>query len=320
MTGATGFVGLNLVAELVEKGWAVTALHRSGSRLDDLRRFPVTLMEGSIRDPGSLERAIPPGVDAIFHVAGNTNTWRLGNREQTADNVEGTRNVVRAARAKEARRLVHTSSIAAFGHHHGTIDETTRSNASQSWVNYCRTKWLAEEEVRHGVAEGLEAVILNPGHIVGPWDRRNWSNLIRAVVRNELPGVPPGRGSWAHVREVARAQISAAERGRVGENYLLGGTDASFLEVIHTIGEITGHRVPRRTTPGFLLKALAHGKDLLSRISRKEPDLTPEIAAMVCATTTCDSTRAKQELGYRSVPLRVMFEDCYRWMTAEGLL
>ncbi|MGZ7081508.1 MAG: NAD-dependent epimerase/dehydratase family protein, partial [Thermoanaerobaculia bacterium] len=209
VTGGTGFVGRNLIERLIDAGWKITALVRDRGAAPFLRRQEVTIVEGSITDRESLVRALPDDVDAVFHVAGNTSLWSGGDTEQTRVNVDGTRNVVDAALVKRARKLIATSSIAAYGFHDAPITEETRSNAMSTGVNYFRTKWLAEEEVRKGIAQGLDATILNPANIIGPYDDRNWSRMIALVARDKLPGVPPGAGSFCHVREVAAAHISA---------------------------------------------------------------------------------------------------------------
>src|ERR1700722_8171864 len=144
VTGGTGFVGLNLVKELMIRGWDVTALHRPSSDLKLLKRFRPKLAVGELSDPASLAAAIPPGPDSIFHVAGNTNMWRGGNAQQTRDNVDGTRNVVEAALAKRVRRLGVTSSISAYGPVDGEITEATPSRAANASVNYQKTKWQAQ--------------------------------------------------------------------------------------------------------------------------------------------------------------------------------
>ena len=148
VTGATGFVGTNLVNELVRDGWHVTCLHRAGSNLSYLRRQPVELRVGDILDAQALRAAIPADVDAVFHVAGDTQAWRPRDTAQTRTNVEGTRTVVAAARARGARRFVLTSTASAYGTQEGVLSETTPSNAARSWITYVRSKWLSEAEVR----------------------------------------------------------------------------------------------------------------------------------------------------------------------------
>jgi nucleoside-diphosphate-sugar epimerase len=320
VTGATGFVGLNLVEVLAEQGWEVTALHRPTSKLETLRSFPVQLVEGCVTDRESLLRAIPEGVDAVFHVAASTSMWSPYNAEQTRINVGGTRNVIEAALARGTGRLVHTSTIGTYGFHPQKIDESAPQLGAFSWINYLRTKALAEAEIRAGIERGLEAVILNPAHVIGRYDRHNWARLIAMVHSKRLPGVPPGAGSFGHGREVARAHVAAAEHGRPGANYLLGGVDATFLEFIACVGEVTSRPVPRRPAPAILWRIIGHLSLLWSYLSRREPDITPEAAAIACVKAQCSSRLAEQELGYRQVPLRVMIEDSYNWMAAEGLL
>ena len=320
VTGGTGFVGVNLVRQLVDEGWDVVALRRATSSLRDLSGVPVEYVEGSITDPASLERVMPDNLDAVFHVAGNTSMWRPRDAQQTRDNVDGARNVARAALRKRARRFVHTSSIVAYGEHHERVTESTPSTALASSINYFRSKHLGELEVKQAAADGLDAVILNPGHIAGPYDRGNWSRMIRLVTEDKLPGVPPGTGSWCHSVEVARAHIAAFHHGRRGENYILGGTDASFLEVVQVIGRLTGRKVPRRPVPSIALKAIGRINDLVSRITGREPDITSAGAAIVCADTRSDCSKAIAELGYRPRPIEEMFEDCYAWMVKEGLV
>jgi dihydroflavonol-4-reductase len=320
VTGATGFVGINLVDELSRQGWHIVALHRPQSDLTWLRRFPVEMASGDITDPDSLRAAVPPGVDAIFHVAGNTNMWSRRNAEQTRENVDGTRNVVEIALARGAKKLVVTSSIAAYGLQQGEISEATPSNAGTSWINYQRTKWLAEEEVRKGVRAGLRATVMNPGAIIGPYDFGGWSRLFTLMAKNAIPGVMPGNVSCAHVREVVRAHVAAVDRGRDGENYLLAGTEASLVEMFSVIADLLGKPAPKRVLPVAALKLLARLQVAVAAVTGKPPQMTPEAVATLSKSVTCPSRKAQQELAFRLVPLRTMLQDCYHWLIAEGPL
>jgi nucleoside-diphosphate-sugar epimerase len=181
VTGGSGFVGLNIVKELMIRGWDVTALHRPSSDLQLLKRFRPKLAVGALTDQAAMLAAIPEGTDTIFHVAGNTNMWRGGNAEQTRDNVDGTRHVVNAALAKRVRRLVVTSSISAYGMVSGEINEETPSLAAKSRVNYQKSKWQAQEIALAATLKGLEVVIMQPGAIMGPYDVGTWSRLFLMV-------------------------------------------------------------------------------------------------------------------------------------------
>ncbi len=320
VTGATGFLGINLVTELKEAGWRVVTLHRPTSKLKFLKPLGVTLAEGSINDKDSLRRAMPEAPDAVFHVAANLSLEKKGDARQTRDNVEGTRNVIDVALEKHARRFIHTSSVAAYGLQEATISETLRSTALAAPINYSRTKFLAEEEVRAGVKRGLDAVILNPANIIGPFDTHGWARIIRLVATKKLPGVGSGGGAFCHVREVAKAHVAAVERGRTGENYLLGGVHASYREIATIAASLTGGGAPRRAMPIWLINVLGWILPLLSKLTGRPPDITPEVALMLSLDFTVDSSKAERELGYHQAPLREMIEDSCRWLKAEGLI
>jgi dihydroflavonol-4-reductase len=318
VTGGTGFVGLNMVKELMIRGWDVTALHRPSSDLKLLKRFRPKLAVGELSDPASLLAAIPQGTDTIFHVAGNTNMWRGGNAQQTRDNVDGTRNIVEAALAKRVRRLVVTSSISAYGLVDGEIAEETPSLAANSRVNYQRTKWQAQELARAAIPKGLEVVIMQPGAIMGPYDIGTWSRLFVMVRDDKLPGVPPSLLTFTHVREVVAAHIAATDKGQNGGSYLLGGENKTMMELVKEIAALVGKPAPKKETSMALLRAVAVAGDFASRFTGKEPPITPEMASLMSRKVSTSSAKAQRELGYRVVPLKDMVKDCYDWMAAEG--
>jgi nucleoside-diphosphate-sugar epimerase len=320
VTGSTGFLGLNLVAHLTDLGWKVYALHRARSNRAYLQRFPVQMVEGVIEDRACLEQAMPAGIDVVFHTAADVSFWSGHRQRQARTNVDGTRNLVALALKRRVKRFIHTSTTSVYGFQSGPFDESAPHLGRGSWFNYMHTKAQAEEEVRQAITQGLSAVLLNPANIVGPYDLHNWSRLIRLAVQGRLPRIPPGRGSFCHVTEVARAHIAAVDLGQVGANYILGGTDASFADVVQTIGEIVSRKVHARLAPPRVMRALGRILGWVSVLTRREPFVTPESAAFLCADLTCISDRAVRELNYRVVPLRTMLEDCYRWMVAEGLL
>jgi dihydroflavonol-4-reductase len=320
VTGGTGFVGLNLIEQLTRLGWRVTALHRPSSDLRQIARFPVRLVEGDLLDPQSLARAVPGGVDVVFHLAADTSMWSRHQDRQRRINVEGTRNVIEAALAARARRLVHISTWNVYGLGQAEISEELPQQGKDSWISYDRTKFLAEEEVRRGVGRNLDAVIINPAHIIGRYDRRGWARLIIAAHERWLPGVPSGAGTFCHAEAVAQALIAAAERGRTGRNYLLSGCDASFVEVFRAIAEVSGRRVGLRPLPALVFRLAARAAVARAALTGREPEMTPEGVAIALARARVASKRAEQELGYRPVPLRTMVQDAYRWLVAEGLI
>ncbi len=320
VTGGTGFVGLNLVRQLKAQGWDVTALHRASSDLSLLSRFDPQLAQGEITDAASLHKALPAGIDTLFHVAGNTNMWRPRNAEQTRDNVEGTRNVVEAALARGVRRLVVTSSISAYGPVSGAITEQTPSLAATSTVNYERTKWQAQEIARAAVRRGLEVVIMQPGAIIGPYDIGTWSRLFPQVRDGQLKAVPQAGLTFAHVHEVVAAHIAAADHGENGGQYLLGGENRSMLELVRAIEQVLGLQPRVRTVPTPVIRVVATLGDLVSRVTGREPQLTPEMAKGLGGAITVRAEKAQRELGFRILSLEEMVRDCHAWLVAEGRL
>ena len=319
VTGGTGFVGLNLVEQLRQSGWKVVAVHRASSSTKRLEALGAELRKAELDQPSKLAQAMPEAVDAVFHVAGDLSWSKLSHERQRHVNVDGTRHVVEAALLRKAKRFVHTSSVAAYGMGHSFIEEQTKSTAPHSSIGYVRTNWLGEEEVLKGVQKGLPAVILNPAHILGPYDTTGWASVFGVLKRGQLPGVPPGSASFVHVREVAAAHLAAVSRGRTGENYLLGGVDATYVEMTAIMGELLGVKVPR-PVPGFVLKTVGLFNDGVSHFTRTEPEMTLAMAQMLSARWRVDCSKAEKGLGLRRVPLRQMVEDSFRWLEKEKLL
>ena len=321
VTGASGFLGSRLARELHAQGWQVHVLAREASSLENISDLPLTVHKGDITDADAVSRSLPPGTDAVFHAAASTNVWSRGNAEQERVNVDGTRNVIQAATKAGVGRLIHTSSFTTWGFQNAIINEQSPRTDTSDWINYVRTKHLAERMVINAVTNGLvDGVILNPGNILGPGDRRNWSRMIALVDAGRLPGVPPGSGPFADVTEVARAHIQAFHKGQAGEKYLLGGPVVTFVELVRMTGEILGRSVPGKATPAWILKGAAQVYSAFSLLTGREPDLTPETAAMVTRNLLCDSSRAQRELDYRFTNVRSLLQQTIDWMKSAGML
>ena len=321
VSGARGFLGGHIVDQLLEKGWDVTAVIRPRSDAAALQAKGVQVVQAPLDNATELALVMPAAPDAVFHVAGNTSLWRRGNAQQYRDNVLGTRAMVSAALKNVAGRFVHTSSISAWGIQDTPINEQTPSNAANDWIGYNRSKYLAEQEIENGIRQGLDAVILNPCGIIGAGDTHNWSQMITLIEQRKLPGVPPGGGNFCAVEEVARAHLTAVEKGVRGENYILAGVEASFLELANTIGRLLDRPTPRKPMPVWLLRLAGQVYAVGGLFTRQEPRLTPEKVALVTSRVHADGSKAVQELGFdATVPLETMLRRCIDWMRETGRL
>lgn len=320
VTGGSGFVGQNLVLALIARGWRVTIAHRASSNLEGLKGTGASLVVADVTDAEAVLRAMPERPDTVFHLAANLSFWRRDARAQTEVNVNGTRHVVQAALTRGAQRFVHLSSVAVWGPTDGqVVNEQSKINEGQHWVNYSRTKWLAETEVDAGVERGLNAVILNPSHILGPRDRRNWARLFLSARDQALLGAPDARAPWCHVRDVVAALIETTERGARGQRYLLGGVQASYHEVLGLICRRLGRRPPAQV-PGWVMQLGALLSGGASRVTGRPPSLTPELAHVWSTSFRIDDARARRELGYQSSPLGALVGDTYDWLEQCGVL
>jgi nucleoside-diphosphate-sugar epimerase len=317
LTGGAGFLGRHLLRELRASGARVRALSRRAETDAVLAGLGAEPVRGDVTDAASLASATE-GATAVFHAAADTNTWTKRNAAQWATNVGGAEKLLVAARAAGVRAFVHTSSVSAYSHLvHDTLREDVPQRGFESWINYERSKFAAEAAVR---ASGLPFIVFQPAHILGPGDTHNWSRLFVLVDRGELPGVPPGSGSFADVREIAKAQVRGWREGKHGQAYLLGGAQASFLELITQVGAMLGRRVPRRALFPWALRGYARLQVGLAALSGKEPKITPESAEFTAHHLKVDSSKAIRELGYRETPLPELLADTLAWMRSEGML
>jgi dihydroflavonol-4-reductase len=320
MTGANGFVGLNIVSALVEAGHEVTAYVRPKSNTAFLAPFGVNLVSGTLEDTAALSAAMR-GAQAVIHTAGNTScNWR-DLPALTAANVDGTRNVVDAAIANGVKRLVYTSTTSTIG---ATSDgrpsnEATPLSGFRSRSPYGITKQKAEALVLSATARGLECVILNPAEVIGPFDyNMQWGRMVLAVFYDQVPFVPPGGGSFCSATAVGRAHVSALEKGRSGERYILGGENATYATFIQTAAKVLGKtcRLPDSNYTWLYVKALL--QERLPRLVPGKPAVEPYRMRVFGGTYFFDSAKAARELGYESSPLEQMLRECADWYRSKG--
>jgi len=320
VTGASGFIGLNIVDALLREKWTVVAMVRPTSETKYLSKKKVKIVVGNILDEESLNEVIPKGVDCVFHVAGNVSMWGPGAKEQYQDNVIGTKNMVNAALKKKAGRFIYTSSNGSYGHLNEHVTEETVSDALSCKNPYLQTKYLAEQEVHKAIEQGLDAVILNPANVIGAYDYHNWGRMFMMVQNGTLPGIASGTLTHSHAAEVAKAHVTAFKKGKTGEHYLLACCNVSQMELITGIGKMLGKKTSTKILPDTLFKFAGYVYEFIALFTRKEPEITNHIVELLTGHSTCSGDKAVKKLGYKQKTLEEMLEANYNWLKEENLL
>lgn len=325
ITGATGLVGGNLAAELHQQGHTVTAIRRASSKTGHLDHLPIHWVDADLNGEEGLKRAFM-GADVVFHCAAQVSIRRTIDESMRQANVEGTRRVLAAAHAVGVPRVVHCSTVGAIGltENGQPCDETATWNFDKHGMDdaYATTKHLAEEVVRAAVGAGQDVVIVNPTYMFGPYDVKPSSGkLIVDVVDGRVPGYTTGINNFVDVRDVARGMIRAAERGKTGERYILGGEEMTYKAVMERIAAVAGVAPPSLPAPRFLAKLMGWGGDLQEKLSTTEPLLNSvTIDYAYCTTFRFASEKASRELGYTTGPLDDAIRDALAWFRAHGMV
>jgi dihydroflavonol-4-reductase len=320
VTGSTGCVGANVVAALLARGYAVRAFHRPTSALDALDGLDPEHAVGDILDPSSLAAALR-GCALVFHVAAVSDYWRTPPERIYRVNVEGTRNVLAAAQEARIERLVFTSSAGALGVPQPgcLLDESATFNLPPRRFVYGHSKYLAEQVVREAVARGLDAVIVNPTGVIGARDV-HWigGSILRGVQRGLAWFAPSGGLNWVDAETTGLGHVLAAERGRTGERYILGGENVSHRTAMEIVAEVVGGRRPLATLPRPLMGFVALLTDGCNAVKPGTPLFSGEQARLSAVNIYCDCRKAQQELGLLVVPFRVAVERAYGWYRTHG--
>lgn len=321
VTGGNGFVGLNIVSALKNAGHEVTAIVREGSNITYLEPFGATIVRGGLDDASALADVMG-GADAVIHTAGNTSCdWRdLPKLEEV--NVTGTRNVVDAAIATGVRRLVFTSTTSTVGASDDpsrVADETVPLTGYRANSPYAFTKLRAEDIVLGANAHGLETVVLNPAEVLGAYDyNMQWGRMLIAAHYDQLPFDPPGGASFCAAADVGQAHVSALERGRPGERYLLAGPNIRFARFLEVIGQELGRPFKVPQTNYRWLRTKARLREQLAPFGVKPPAVDAYRMRVLGCTYYYDSSKAERDLGYRSAPIEGMVGDSARWYRDNG--
>jgi dihydroflavonol-4-reductase len=320
VTGGAGFVGANVVRDLLAHGWHVRALVRTPDPLA-LRGLDVEQHAGDLFAP-DLEKMMG-GCDAVFHVAALYSLWRRDREALYRTNVEGTRTILRAARAAGVGRVVYTSSVAAIGvRAAGPADETYQSPPEKLVGEYKKSKYYAEQVAREAAAGGQDVVIVNPSTPVGPWDVKPTptGEIILRFARGGMPAYTETGLNLIDVRDVAAGHRLAYERGRSGERYILGNQDLRLEEIFAALSPVTGRPVPKVKVPYVVpLAYAAIGEFVLGPLGRT-PDVSVESVRMSRGQMFYDAGKAVRELGLPQGDVTVALQSAVQWFLEHGFL
>ena len=322
VTGGTGFVGAHVVRKLVERGDMVRVLVRRTSNRALLEGMPVETAVGDLRDMDSLMKSLQ-GVDELYHVAADYRLWSRDPRELYRSNVNGTRNMLEAARVQNVPKVVYTSTVGCLGipKDGSPGNENTPVTRDELVGNYKRSKYDAEQIAIEYAGKGLRVVIVNPSTPVGPGDIRPTptGKIILDFLHGKMPAYVDTGLNLVAVQDVAKGHLLAAEHGRVGEKYILGNKNLTLREILAILAKITRRKPPRVRIPHWVALGAAVGDSAISRVLGREPGIPIEAVLISRKRMFFSAGKAISELGLPQMPVEEALEQAVGWFRKNEL-
>jgi dihydroflavonol-4-reductase len=295
-------------------------LLRASSTNRAIADLSLEYVTGDLRDPASLDRAMK-GVKRVFHVAADYRLWAKRSREIYDSNVGGTKNLLNAAKRAGVEQLIYTSTVATIA-----VDrpqhpnELTDAKLEEMVGHYKRSKWMAEKEALNAAKAGLPVIVAMPTTPVGPWDWKPTptGKIILDFLNGKMPGYVETGLNFVGVEECAAGHLLVAEKGKVGERYLLGGENLTLKAMLDTLAKITGLRAPMLKIPHGLALGVAYANTVFSRLVGREPGIPIEGVKIARHMMFVDCSRVKRELGFQAGPVAAALERAVRWYEANG--
>ena len=323
VTGATGLIGSTIVRELIKDGEDVRVLVRKTSDTRNIDNLEVEKVYGDIRDGDSMAKALK-GIETLYYTAAHFSHWVPDKKIPYEINVEGTKTSMAAALKAGVQKVVYTSTNNTMGAHGAEkpADETAEFNHWDTHDHYSISKYLGEIEAKKFVAQGLPIVIVNPTIVIGARDIKPTPSgqLILAVAKGEMPGYVEGGVNIIDVEDVARGQILAAKKGRVGERYLFGNENMTVSDYFRLISDVAGIKPPTIKIPYHLALAVTYMYELEAYFTKKPPASTASELKIGRKYEYFDCSKAVRELGLPQTPVRVSIEKAITWFRENGYL
>ena len=320
VTGGTGFIGSNIALRLVERGWRVSILARQTTSRILLEEGPFEFVSGDVLLPETLPQAMR-GIDVVFHAAGVVDHWNQGVDRMYQVNVEGTRNVMQASLDSRIEKVVHISSSAVMGiHPNAIVDETFQFNVKPERFVYGHSKYLAEQLVFEFVSQGLPVVVVSPTTVIGPRDiRKVSSGMVVEVAKHCVPPlIPPGGINLIPICDAAQGAIEAAQKGRVGERYILAGENLTHLQVYGTIANVVGCGMKIKAMPRWQVSLIAGLTDMLQPQTSGPVPLTGSRLRLESQFLYYDGSKARSTFDMPHTPLRITIGRTFEWYEMMG--
>ena len=323
VTGATGLIGSTIVRELIKDGEDVRVLVRKTSDTRNIDNLEVEKVYGDIRDGDSMAKALK-GIETLYYTAAHFSHWVPDKKIPYEINVEGTKTSMAAALKAGVQKVVYTSTNNTMGAHGAEkpADETAEFNHWDTHDHYSISKYLGEIEAKKFAAQGLPIVIVNPTIVIGSRDIKPTPSgqLILAVAKGEMPGYVEGGVNIIDVEDVARGQILAAKKGRVGERYLFGNENMTVSDYFRLISDVAGIKPPTIKIPYHLALAVTYMYELEAYFTKKPPASTASELKIGRKYEYFDCSKAVRELGLPQTPVRVSIEKAITWFRENGYL
>jgi dihydroflavonol-4-reductase len=322
VTGAPGFVGAHIAAQLVDRGVAVRGLARPGEDLTNLAGLAVEVVHGDVRDPEAMRRAVE-GMDTVFHAAAIYEAYSRDPGRMYDVNLRGTFHVLEACRRAGVDKVIYTASIAALGRPaEGRIaDETAEYEAWDLDFAYSRSKYLSKRTAEDFAAWGLDVRIVCPGIVFGPGDRvpTPSGRLILSLAAGEAPGYTAGGASYVDVRDAAAGHLAAADRGAAGESYIVTGHNLSNRDFLHVVCRVAGLRRRSLKIPTPVASAYVRLREKLAVRRGETPALASAFFEYGARNCFYDNAKAVRQLGVKFRPIEETVRDALAWFRAEGV-
>jgi len=322
VTGAAGFLGSHVTRQLVARGDDVRVLMRPSSTNRAIADLSLEYVTGDLRDPASLDRAMKD-VKRVFHVAADYRLWARRKQDIYDSNVGGTKNLLDAAKRAGVEQLIYTSTVATIA-----VDrpqhpnEFTDARLEEMVGHYKRSKWLAEKEALSSAKNGLPVIVAMPTTPVGPWDWKPTptGKIILDFLNGKMPGYVETGLNFVGVEDCAAGHLLIAEKGKVGERYLLGGQNLTLKQMLDALSKITGLPAPKLKIPHGLALGVAYASTVFSRLLGREPGIPVEGVKIARHMMFVDCSRAQRELGFKAGPVAAALERAVRWYEANGYI